>query len=184
MKADGRKEAEVKHRLFRGMTGILMAGVVASLAVLAACGGSGGEADPVATAVQAPPAVVQAPPTTVPDDVPVEVPIPEPTAAVAPPPTSAVDSPVEGSSDADLLAQGKVIFEETAGGVGCAWCHGLDGKGNGPSGVGAPANRGKSKDLFEAALAGGETEAMTFIKLTKAEKTAVLAYLQFLDTLP
>jgi len=32
---------------------------------------------------------------------------------------------------ADELEQGKVIFEKTAGGVGCADCHGMDARGGG-----------------------------------------------------
>ena len=60
----------------------------------------------------------------------------------------------------------------------------MDGKGDGPSGLEAPANRGATMDRFEWALDGGETDAMTFIELTKAEKEAVVAYLQFLDEQP
>ncbi len=34
------------------------------------------------------------------------------------------------SANEDLIAEGKIIFEETAGGVGCASCHGMDGSGD------------------------------------------------------
>lgn len=168
----------MKTRLVSRPNGVLLIGVLAMLVALPVCGGSSDEPTPVATAVQTAPTAI---PTVAPTEVPEDTPTPAPTAATAPAPTSAAPTS-DGSADADLLAQGKIIFEETAGGVGCAWCHGMDGKGAGPSGLGAPKNRGATRDMFEDALAGGETEAMTFIELTEAEKVAVLAYLQFLET--
>ncbi len=102
----------------------------------------------------------------------------EATPAPAVEPTTA--SP-DGEVDEEVIALGKEIFEVTGGGVGCAWCHGMEGEGDGPSGIGAPPNRGATKDRLEWALDGGETDAMTFIELKSKEKTAVLAYLKFLD---
>lgn len=98
---------------------------------------------------------------------------PAPTAAPSPPSASA------GSSTNDPLAKGKLVFEKTAGGVGCASCHGLDGKGNLP-GVGAPDIRGASEDRVRRALGGG-VPMMSFIKLSEEEKAAVVAYLQELN---
>ena len=89
-------------------------------------------------------------------------------------------SPPADIGDNDLLAQGKVIFEETGGGVGCAFCHGFEGKGDGVADVGAPANAGATLALFETAVAEGESGAMEYIELTSSEKKAVIAYLQFL----
>ena len=142
-----------------------------------ACGGSSDPATPTQAAISPTATTVPATATSVPE--PTATPEPSPTAI----PTAApVEAPSSG--DDELLAQGKVIFEKTGGGVGCAFCHGLDGKGNGPSGVGAPANRGATKDRLEWALDGGETDAMTFIKLSSKEKDAVLVYLAFLATQP
>jgi mono/diheme cytochrome c family protein len=100
---------------------------------------------------------------------------PAPTQRTAPPSTSAPTSTANNGSDG-LLARGKLIFEKTAGGVGCAACHGLDGKGGS-----APYNRGVSESRFREVLAGS---AMNFIKLSDEEIKAVLAYLQWLATQP
>jgi mono/diheme cytochrome c family protein len=91
------------------------------LAVLSACAGSSTSTAP-GPAVTAPTATSGAP------------------AANPQTPTNAVNS---GATD--QLAQGKLIFEKTAGGVGCASCHALDGKGNGPAGLNAPNIRGKTE---------------------------------------
>ncbi len=80
----------------------------------------------------------------------------------------------------DPVARGKVIFEKTAGGVGCAYCHGLDAKGGGPANVNAPNIRGATEQKFRAA-AGGGAPLMTFIKLSDEEIEAVLTYIQYLD---
>lgn len=71
-----------------------------------------------------------------------------------------------------------MIFEKTAGGVGCASCHGLDGKGRS-----APYIQGASKVQLRQALAGG-AQAMTFIKLNDEEIDAVVAYLAYLSQQP
>lgn len=115
---------------------------------------------------------------------------PAPTTTAAPTPTIPVpatvapsSTPSAGTSNSDLIAKGKLIFEKTAGGVGCAYCHGLDGKGNGTSGAGAPDIRGASEAKARAALAGG-APLMSFIDLSEDELAAVLAYLQYLLTQP
>jgi mono/diheme cytochrome c family protein len=155
----------------RIQTGTLVLGGLLTLVIASSCGGSSEE--PSSTAIS----VV---PTAVPTVAPTATPIPAPT--VAPEPTAApvATTPPADSGDNNLLALGKVIFEDTGGGVGCAFCHGLQGEGDGPAGVGAPPNAGGTLERLDWALEGGETDAMTFIKLTKAEKEAVVAYLQFL----
>ncbi len=137
------------------------------LTVLSACGGasaSGGnivtQATPRATATRQP------------------TPASVPTAASNPVPT-----PTANAGGGDLLAQGKVIFEKTAGGVGCATCHGLDGRGNGPAKVNAPNIRGKNEGDVRIAIQGG-VPIMTFIKLSDEEITAVVAYLKYLNEQP
>lgn len=112
--------------------------------------------DPVATEARAPTAT------------------PEPVQAPESSPVQVTTAP----SSADLIAQGKEIFEKTAGGVGCALCHGFDAKGD-PS-QGAPDNRGASADTIFAALAS--RPQMSFITLTNDEIDAVAAYLAFLAT--
>ncbi len=72
------------------------------------------------------------------------------------------------------VAAGKLIFEETAGGVGCASCHGMDAQGDdGPAIVGAPV------DLIIAQFDNNEN--MTFIELTDEEVQQVAAYLAYLS---
>ncbi|MDP2719415.1 MAG: cytochrome c [Dehalococcoidia bacterium] len=76
------------------------------------------------------------------------------------------------------LDKGKVIYEETAGGVGCKMCHGADGKG----GNQGPPIRGKSVEDVNRALATSET--MEFINLTDEEVESVAAYLKYLNSQP
>lgn len=101
-----------------------------------------------------------------------------------PAPTAAAGAslPASPPPTGDLLAKGKLLYEKQAGGVGCAYCHGLDGKGGGTSGVNAPPNRGKTEaDVRQALLV---VRDMSFIKLTDAEINAVVAYLKYLNELP
>ena len=78
----------------------------------------------------------------------------------------------------DELAQGKLIFEETAGGVGCAACHGMDGSGDT-----APANAGADEATVTSALKNVE-DMSSMIKLKHAEIKAVVAYLEYLGDHP
>ncbi|NQW18271.1 MAG: hypothetical protein HQ478_12380 [Chloroflexi bacterium] len=180
---------------------MLVVAALMTLIFLAACGSSDSGSSPAptmappsATATAQPeptptiaPQPTMAPePTTVPTSAapkataaPVATTPPEPTATAAPD----VEVP-EGGFDKALLAAGKIIFEKTAGGVGCAFCHGLKGEGDGPSGLGAPPNRGKTLALFEEARLNGESGAMEFINLTKEEKIAVFEYVAWLGTQP
>jgi len=93
------------------------------------------------------------------------------------PPAAAVPAAAAGGT---LQAQGKVIFEQTAGGVGCAACHGMGGTGN--SALGAPDIRGASQERVREALVG--VAMMTAIRLTDAEIEAVVGHLQTLNTAP
>lgn len=79
-----------------------------------------------------------------------------------------------------VLARGKEIFEKTAGGVGCAACHGMDGRGS--SCIGAPANRGADEAQVRKALA--TADMMSIVKLTDEEIKAVVAYLAVLGKQP
>ncbi|MDZ4134824.1 MAG: c-type cytochrome [Paracoccaceae bacterium] len=79
--------------------------------------------------------------------------------------------------DDPLVAAGKVLFEETAGGVGCAACHGMEGAGD-PD-LGAPYIRGVARAAFKSAI-GGAVPVMEFLDLNQKEQKEVFAYLQFL----
>lgn len=92
-----------------------------------------------------------------------------------PAPTSTVST-----GGGDILAKGKLIFEKTAGGVGCASCHGLNAKGT--TTIGAPNIRGKTEAEVRQALVG--VAMMRIVKLTDDEIAAVVAYLQYLNTQP
>jgi len=70
-------------------------------------------------------------------------------------------------------AAGKVIFEETAGDVGCKTCHGMDALGD----VG-PNIRGKDSVAILKQLKTNDN--MKFIKLTKKEVDQVATYLRYL----
>jgi mono/diheme cytochrome c family protein len=72
-----------------------------------------------------------------------------------------------------VAAAGKVIFEETAGGVGCAACHGMDATGD----IG-PNIRGQDSVAVLQALSANED--MQFIELSKDEVDQVAAYLRYL----
>ncbi|TAK74867.1 MAG: cytochrome c [Dehalococcoidia bacterium] len=101
--------------------------------------------------------------------------------SVAPGGAAAASAPVPSdpaaatAADA-VLVRGKEIFEKTAGGVGCAACHGMDGKGS--SCIGAPANRGADEEQVRKALA--TVGMMSIVKLTDDEIKAVVAYLAVL----
>jgi mono/diheme cytochrome c family protein len=93
-----------------------------------------------------------------------------------PPPTPAGAAAAGGNR----LALGREIFEKTAGGIGCAACHGMNGRG----GVqfNAPDIRGADETRIRAALAG--VQFMSRIMLTDAEIAAVVAHLQELNKQP
>lgn len=72
------------------------------------------------------------------------------------------------------------LYEKTAGGTGCAICHGVDAKGN--QVIGAPNNRGADEQLIWDAL--GRVPNMAYIRLSNDEVKALSAYLKFLATQP
>lgn len=72
-----------------------------------------------------------------------------------------------------IAAKGKVIFEETAGGVGCASCHGETAQGDvGPNIQG--------RDALAILDQLNTNEAMQFIALSEEERDQVAAYLRYL----
>jgi mono/diheme cytochrome c family protein len=95
--------------------------------------------------------------------------------AVAPNPAGA---PAAGGGNP--LALGRTIFEKTAGGVGCAACHGIGARGGAQ--LNAPDIRGADEMRVRAALAG--VAAMSRIMLNDAEIAAVVAHLQELNKQP
>jgi len=70
----------------------------------------------------------------------------------------------------DQVAAGKLLFEETAGDVGCASCHGMDAKGDA-----GPDIRGRTADDIH--YAKENVEDMNFLELTDQDIEAVAAYL-------
>jgi cytochrome c553 len=79
-----------------------------------------------------------------------------------------------------LEARGKIIFEQTAGGVGCAACHGMDGKGR--AALSTPDIRGAGEDRIRPALAA--VTLMRNIMLTDDEIAAVVEHLKVLNEQP
>ncbi len=79
--------------------------------------------------------------------------------------------------DEDMVAAGKIIFEETAGGVGCASCHGMDAKGT-PE-LGAPYIQGVTLPRIQQVL-GSAVIQMLFIDLSPEEEEQVHAYLEWM----
>ncbi len=79
-----------------------------------------------------------------------------------------------------LEERGALVFEQTAGGVGCASCHGMDGAGD--ASLSTPDIRGADEARVRSALDG--VALMGGINLTEAELRAVLAHLQTLNEAP
>ena len=73
-----------------------------------------------------------------------------------------------------LAAKGKLIFDETAGDIGCAACHGMDARGDG----GAPDIRKAGEAQIKAGLE--HTGDMRGFGLTPVDVRAVAAYLIYL----
>ncbi len=79
---------------------------------------------------------------------------------------------------AELVAQGREVFEKTAGNIGCAACHGHFGMGD----LGrAPNIRSADETRVKNSLAG--VGAMRFFTLSAQEFQAVLSFLRHLATL-
>jgi DNA-binding beta-propeller fold protein YncE len=77
-----------------------------------------------------------------------------------------------------LQQRGRDIFERTAGGVGCASCHGMDGRGL--AALSTPDIRGAGEDRVRPALDGG-VPLMRNIRLTDEEIAAVVEHLRILN---
>ena len=111
------------------------------------------------------------------------VPIPtsspdEPAVNLEPATPAPSEDPMGDTNDREqLISLGKTLYNEAAGGVGCAMCHAADARGD----IG-PNLRGKSLGDIQFAL---ETnEQMSFIILSPEEIEAIAAYLQQLSAQP
>lgn len=112
-------------------------------------------------------------PTPVPTTLATNTPVLTPTAPPVATPIVAAATPTQPSGSADPISLGKQVFEQTAGGVGCAYCHGLDARGKAE--LASPDIRGAGEDMIWNAL---ETRVqMSFITLKADEVSAVAAYL-------
>ncbi len=86
----------------------------------------------------------------------------------------------DSGPDEEMIAQGRVVFEENAGGLGfgCAQCHGHFGMGDLQVG---PNNRGASEERIRKGFA--TRDQMSFLRLTDEEIKAVAAFLGYLGKL-
>ena len=103
-------------------------------------------------------------------------------AASSPQPDPFANAPAATAAVAagDAAALGRIIFEETAGGVGCAYCHGMNGTGN--QALGGPDIRGETSERVRGALA--DVDFMSEIRLNDDEIAAVVSHLQQLAEQP
>lgn len=99
------------------------------------------------------------------------------TTTTLPPPGATTTTTLIDSGDAEALALGKMIYDVTGGGSGCASCHGFDAQGTGDG----PNIVGSSKSAISGAMGGGVLE-MEDIRLTPEELDAVYLYLVFLSS--
>lgn len=86
----------------------------------------------------------------------------------------------DSGPEEDLITQGRIIFEENAGGLGfgCATCHGHFGMGDLQVG---PNNRGASEERIRKGFS--TRDQMSFLRLTDEEIKAVAAFLVYLGKL-
>lgn len=86
----------------------------------------------------------------------------------------------DSGPEEDLITQGRIIFEENAGGLGfgCATCHGHFGMGDLQVG---PNNRGASEERIRKGFS--TRDQMSFLRLTDEEIKAVAAFLGYLGKL-
>ena len=149
--------------------------------LLAACGG-GGESAPTPLAKP----LLFPPPTQIPALIPISAPVPTavPTPMPAPTAPSAsltsarVTNVDSDEMELDLFELGEHIYlEDASEGVGCAYCHGKDGRGN----IG-PNIRGKMPGDILFALES--VDAMEFLRMNQKKIEAVSEYLKWLTTQP
>lgn len=151
-----------------------MAGLIVMLLIIAACGGTSSSSTAGGISPTAAPSFTVTPTPVTASATPAQ--------AVATPTATAVASGQVGNSgpdepsDEEILARGRLIFEKTAGGVGCAMCHGMDALGDPAQGT--PPNIGATAEFIEQALF--DRPQMSFISITRDEVNAVAAYLQWL----
>jgi mono/diheme cytochrome c family protein len=90
-------------------------------------------------------------------------------------PIAATVSGATNGSSGDPVKLGETLFQRTAGGIGCAGCHGADASGKvGPNIIGS------SSVQIKTALQ--TVTAMSFLKLADSDIDAVSAYLSSLGT--
>jgi mono/diheme cytochrome c family protein len=88
--------------------------------------------------------------------------------------------PVAAAGRGNVPVSGREMFEKTAGGVGCAACHGMNARGGAQ--FNAPDIRGADEQRLRAALAA--VTVMSRITLNDAEIAAVVAHLAELNKQP
>jgi len=155
-------------RTFAALIGVL------AVVLLTACATTAPTATPVTPAGVVLPTLAPATPTAT-AAAPTATPTAPPVGVATP--TATPDGPGNGD---ELLALGKEVFDKTAGGLGCAYCHKADATGD-PV-LGSPNIQGVTADQIWAAL---DTRAqMTFITMTEQEVDAVTAYLGTLGSQP
>jgi len=147
------------------IVGVLLASLL--LASVAACGGDTPNSATTETAIL--PATAEA--TSTPTATPL---MPTPTKTPLP---IASEVAVDPEADGDLIADGKLLFDKTAGGLGCAYCHQADAKGD--LEIGSPDIRGVTESQIIDALV--TRVQMTFLDLSDYEVSAVAAYLATFD---
>jgi mono/diheme cytochrome c family protein len=95
---------------------------------------------------------------------------------------SDLQAPTQAQTDSEtsqeMIAAGRLLYEQTAGGMGCAACHGNFGLGD--LGMGSYV-RGIGEQTVRDSLES--VEAMASLSLSDEEIGAVTAYLQWLGTL-
>ena len=120
----------------------------------------------------------EAVPTPTPTPAPTSTPAPTPTAAPASVSTPTSESSTESAADRERFELGKLLYDETAGGTGCAYCHGFDGRGVGLEGQTAPSIRGMTRADVRQSITG--VVDMDNIELNNDEVLAIVAYLRYL----
>lgn len=104
---------------------------------------------------------------------------PASTPAVTPPPGAATVEPDPMGEDPFKLGE-RIFLTEAGEGIGCSFCHGLDGRGS--AAIGSPPIRGKF--AWEIQMALDNNPVMDFLSLNPEEVAAVSTYLEWLATQP